>query len=114
WRKGLGRSCVVSVRPFLADYSVEQRDGVRVVLLPDQRWGRCDVKSINLLPNVLAKNLARDQGAFEAVFVDRDGRVTEATSSNVFVARGGALLTPPLRPQLLPAATPSPVLPAAP
>lgn len=108
--KGIVPNCVVTVRPLAADYSREKRDGVRVILLPDIRWGRCDIKSLNLLPNVLAKNRANDSGAFEAVFVDRDGRVTEATTSNVFAVRGGALVTPPQKPQLLPGVTRSVLL----
>ncbi len=110
WPKGLRPNCVVTVRPFAIDLERERREGVKVVLAPDLRWGRCDIKSLNLLPNVLARNEAREKGAFEAVFVDRDGRVTEATTSNVFVVENGALLTPPLRPNLLPGVTRSIVL----
>ena len=68
--------------------------GVAVVSLPDQRWGRRDIKSLQLLPNVLAKQAAREAGAFEAWFVDRDGFVTEGASTNAWiVAPDGALVT---------------------
>jgi D-alanine transaminase len=59
--------------------------GIGVVTVPDNRWGRPDIKSISLLPNVLAKQVAREQGAREAWFVDRDGYVTEGSSSNAWI-----------------------------
>jgi D-alanine transaminase len=69
------------------DAAAEQ--GVAVVTLPDNRWGRVDIKSIALLPNVLAKQAAREQGAREAWFIDRDGNVTEGSSSNAWIVTGG-------------------------
>lgn len=71
-----------------------QRTGVKAITVPDERWGRCDIKSLNLLPNVLAKQRAKEAGAFEAVFI-RDGEVTEGTASNVMTVREGAIHTPP-------------------
>ena len=62
--------------------------------MEDFRWGRCDIKSINLLPNVLARQRAKEAGAFEAVFV-REGVVTEAAVSNVMAIKGGVLITAP-------------------
>ena len=59
--------------------------GAEVVSIPDGRWGRCDVKSVSLLPNVLAKQAAREQGAYEAWFVDAQGRVTEGSSTNAWI-----------------------------
>jgi len=59
--------------------------GVAVITIPDIRWQRCDIKSIALLPNVLGKQLARDAGAFEAWQVDREGFVTEGTSTNAWI-----------------------------
>jgi len=68
--------------------------GVAVVTVPDNRWERVDIKSISLLPNVLAKQAAREQGAGEAWFVDRDGKVTEGSSSNAWiVTMGGKVVT---------------------
>jgi D-alanine transaminase len=70
--------------------------GVAVVTVPDERWRRVDIKTIDLLPNVLARQAARDQGAREAWFVDRDGFVTEGSSSNAWiVTKEGALVTRP-------------------
>jgi D-alanine transaminase len=59
--------------------------GVAVISVPDNRWERVDIKSVSLLPNVLAKQAAREQGAREAWFVDRQGRVTEGSSSNAWI-----------------------------
>ena len=62
--------------------------GIAVVTVPDNRWGRVDIKSIALLPNVLAKQAAREQGAREAWFVGSDGKVTEGSSSNAWIVTG--------------------------
>ncbi len=78
--------------------------GASVVTTPDERWGRCNVKSIQLLPNVLAKERAVRAGAFEAVFV-RDGRVTEGASTNLFAVLGGTLRTHPADHHILPGIT---------
>jgi D-alanine transaminase len=64
-------------------------DGIAVITLPDNRWDRVDIKTVSLLPNVLAKQAAREEGAREAWFVDRDGRVTEGGSSNAWIVTGG-------------------------
>ena len=68
--------------------------GVACITVPDIRWHRCDIKSIALLPNVLAKQQAAEAGAAEAIFV-RDGIVTEGGSSNFFMVRGECLFTHP-------------------
>jgi len=65
------------------------RDGVGVITIPDIRWQRCDIKSVSLLPNVLGKQQAREAGAYEAWQVDRDGNVTEGTSTNAWIVTGG-------------------------
>ncbi len=68
--------------------------GVKVITTPEIRWGRCDIKTTALTPNVLAKQAARAAGASEAWFVDRDGRVTEGASTNAWIVTGdGALVT---------------------
>lgn len=59
--------------------------GVSVITVPDIRWDRCDIKSISLLPNVLAKQKATESGAYEAWQVDEDGRVTEGSASNAWI-----------------------------
>jgi D-alanine transaminase len=83
---GTAPSMVVTARTL--DFSISERhaaEGIGVVTVPDNRWGRVDIKAIALLPNVLAKQAAREQGAREAWFVDRAGRVTEGSSSNAWI-----------------------------
>ena len=68
--------------------------GVSVMSTPDIRWTRCDIKSVSLLPNILAKQAARESGAYEAWFVDKDGNVTEGGSTNAWiVTKDGELVT---------------------
>lgn len=59
--------------------------GAAVVTVPESRWARCDIKTVALLPNVLAKQAAKEQGAQEAWFVDKDGLVTEGSSTNAWI-----------------------------
>ncbi len=71
--------------------------GVGVVSVPETRWQRVDIKSVALLPNVLAKQIAREQGAYEAWFVDAAGMVSEGASTNAWIVTAdGALRTHPL------------------
>ena len=82
------------------------RDGAAIVTVPDQRWGRCDIKSLNLLPNVLAKQAAAEQGAHEAWLVDEDGNVTEGSSTSAWIVTGeGVLATRPNGNEILPGVT---------
>lgn len=70
--------------------------GISVITVPDNRWERVDIKTVSLLPNVMARQSAREQGAREAWFVDRDGNVTEGSSSNAWiVTKAGAIVTRP-------------------
>ncbi len=70
--------------------------GIAVVTVADNRWGRVDIKTIGLLPNVLARQTALDQGARDAWFVDSDGAVTEGASTNAWiVTNAGAVVTRP-------------------
>jgi len=76
--------------------------GVAGTTQPDIRWGRCDVKSTGLLPNILAKQAARETGAFEAILVDDDGYITEGSSTNIWVVtEGGDLVTRPTTDNIL-------------
>ena len=65
--------------------------GIAVITLPETRWARVDIKSIALLPNVLARQAAREQGAREAWFVDRDGHITEGAASNAWITAASAV-----------------------
>ena len=94
---GTHPSVVVTARSI--DFAGNERtaaEGLAVITVPDNRWQRVDIKSISLLPNVLAKQAARERGAKEAWFVDRDGQVTEGSSSNAWiVTKGGKVVTRP-------------------
>jgi D-alanine transaminase len=76
---------VMTARPVAFPAAETLENGVRVVTIPDIRWVRRDIKSISLLPNVLGKQAAVEQGAFEAWMVDDDDDVTEGTSSNAWI-----------------------------
>jgi D-alanine transaminase len=78
--------------------------GTRVITQPDIRWLRCDLKTIQLLPNVLARQAATEAGASEAMFV-RDGRITEGTHTTVFGVIDGVLRTHPTDHLVLPGVT---------
>ena len=70
------------------------QSGVKIITRPDERWSRCYIKSIALLPNVMAKKAAERAQAYEAV-MHRDGFMTEGSSSNLFLVEEGSLITPP-------------------
>lgn len=74
--------------------------GVKAITVPDERWSRCHIKSIALLPNILAKKKAKRAGAYEAIQI-RDGFVTDGTSSNVFIVNDEKIITPPATNYLL-------------
>ncbi|HET9146530.1 MAG TPA: D-amino-acid transaminase [Acetobacteraceae bacterium] len=76
------------------------------ITLPDLRWARCDIKSVNLLPNVLAREEARRQGAYEAILIDGAGGVTEGAATSVWMVDGeGRLRTRQLDQHILPGCT---------
>ncbi len=74
--------------------------GVKAFSYPDIRWARCDIKSLNLLPNVLAKQYAKSKGGFEAIFI-KDGKITEGSSSTFFAFVDNKLITHPLTNEIL-------------
>jgi D-alanine transaminase len=93
------------VQEYADPYTVERRDGAAVHSTPDIRWERCDIKSTNLLANVLAMQSAKEAGCLEAVFYLPDGTLTEGSHSNLFGVEGGRLRTAPLSPGILPGTT---------
>jgi D-alanine transaminase len=109
---GSRSSIVVSARSNdLARLEQLAADGIAVITMPDIRWARVDIKSVALLPNVLAKQAARESGAREAWLVDEQGHVTEGASSNAWiVGRDGKLITHPLGRDILPGVTRSVVV----
>jgi D-alanine transaminase len=94
--KGVRPSLVMTARRrILADPDL-LTEGIKVITIPDIRWGRPDVKSVALLPNALGKEQAKRAGAYEAWQVDRDGNVTEGTSSNAWIVNAmGEIITHP-------------------
>ncbi len=97
---------LILVRPYDDTSAARLREvGVATITHPDLRWKRCDIKSTNLLANVLAKQAATLAGCYEAILVDPEGRVTEGSSTSVLWVRGGRLEGTPEGPGLLPGTT---------
>ena len=96
---------IMTIRPVEEKPPELRQNGATAITVEDFRWGRCDLKTVQLLPNVLAKQKAEEVGAFDAIFVTQEGVVREATSSNIFIVSGGRLITHPLTPQILPGIT---------
>lgn len=89
-------------------------NGVEVITMADQRWARRDIKSVSLLANILAKQVAREAGAYEAWLVDSDGWVTEGSSTNAWIVdHEGRIITRPLSRDILPGVTRRVLLEAA-
>lgn len=88
-----------SVKPFQPDLALPQA-GATVIIVPDQRWTRCDLKTVGLTANVMAAQQAEAEGALEALFV-RDGCVMEGTRSSFLIARGETVIAPPLNNYIL-------------
>lgn len=110
-----------SIKPTLLFYArplppvpnAGEGEGAKLLPVADERWKRCFIKSIALLPNVLAKNEAIAKGFDEAVFID-GGIVTECSASNVFAVIGGKLVTHPVGGKVLPGITRAVLLEIAP
>ena len=84
--EGTAPSVVVTARSLpLSKGNASAKKGVAVITQPDIRWGRCDIKTVGLLPNVLAKQAAKERGAAEAWMVDEMGLVTEGSSTNAWI-----------------------------
>lgn len=92
------------VRPIPAPQLPGEGEGIRLLAVEDDRWRRCWIKSIALLPNVLAKNKAIAAGGDEAVFIE-NGIVTECSATNIFAVIGGKLVTHPVGSKVLPGIT---------
>jgi len=91
----------------LLDKPGEKEHGIKVCTHPDLRWKRCDIKSLNLLPNVMAKMVAEKKGCYEAILVNDAGEITEGSGSAFFAvdAKQKALVTRPLGSDILPSIT---------
>jgi D-alanine transaminase len=92
----------------------KRTEGIAVITTPDQRWARRDIKTVQLLPNLLAKTEARKAGAYEAWFVDNEGFVTEGASTNAWIVDGdNHVVTRQLSHDILPGVTRRVILEAA-
>lgn len=100
---GTPATVFLSASPFVPPSEVRSR-GVAVTTYPDYRWSRCDLKTVNLLPAVMAKQFASDHDAFESIFV-REAVVTEGSHTNVFGVIGGQIRTYPNSNYILPGIT---------
>ena len=91
---GQVRPALVITARNLKSSDAAAAQGVNILTVPENRWQRRDIKSVSLLPNVLAKQAAREAGAYEAWFVEADGLVTEGSSTNAWIVDGeGSLIT---------------------
>ena len=100
---GTAATVFAMVSKFEVPHAVRDA-GTKAITQPDVRWLRCDLKTVQLLPNVMAKQQAQLAGALEAIFV-RDGVVTEGTHTSVLGVKDGELRTHPLSPLILPSVT---------
>ena len=92
--KKIRPAVVMTARNAKAHPAAWLEDGVKAITMPDIRWGRCDIKTVGLLPNCFAKQAARENGAYETIFFDDKNVVTEGSSSNAWiVTEAGALVT---------------------
>jgi D-alanine transaminase len=91
----------MAVMPLKAPTPAMLQKGVSAISRPDQRWGRCDIKSIGLLANSLAKNAAAKEKAYEALLVDEHGMVTEGSATNAYMVKDGVIFTHPATNEIL-------------
>lgn len=91
--------------PLITSSAEQLQQGINCITLADNRWLRCDIKSISLLPGVLLRQAAVETGCDEAILIRDDAFLTEGTSSNVFVVKNGILLAPPKDNLMLPGIT---------
>lgn len=102
--KGVKPTVFMMSTPLKVTDQATFEKGIAAITLDDIRWLHCNVKAIALLPNILMRQTAIDEGAQEAILV-RDGEVTEGAASNVFIVRNGIIKTPPKSARLLPGVT---------
>ena len=86
-------SLVIIARHLSAAARAKRQQGLHLISLPDERWGRCDIKSLNLLANVIAHQEAQEQEAQEAWLYDENGIITEGTASNAWIIKNETLIT---------------------
>lgn len=102
--KGVEPTVFLFTAPLVNPTPAQRETGIAAVTTADIRWGRCDFKTVSLLANVLARQLAVDAGCSETIML-RDGYLTEGAASNIFIVKDGLILTPPKDHRILPGIT---------
>jgi D-alanine transaminase len=105
WPEDIQPSVFMFTQPKASIENQAAETGVTLASTPDIRWARRDIKSVNLLAQVLAKKAAHDAGAYEALMIDPEGYVTECGSTSFFIVTGDLILTRPLTNDILPGVT---------
>jgi len=101
WPDAITPTAIAYSRSFKFPDAAKKERGIRVITTPDRRWKQCDVKSVNLLANAMAKKKAQRAGADEALLIE-DGTVREGASSSFFAVIDGRIITHPLDEHILP------------
>ena len=102
--RGVSPTVFLFTAPLVGPAPADRAAGVSAITVSDIRWGRCDLKTVALLPNVLARQYAFDAHCAEAILL-RDGFMTEGSASNIFVVKDGVILAPPKDHRVLPGIT---------
>ena len=105
WPENIEPTVFMFTQPKASVENKAAEAGVTLASTADIRWARRDIKSVNLLAQVLAKKVAADAGAYEALMVDADGYVTECGSTSFYIVKGELILTRPLSNDILPGVT---------
>ncbi|MCD4719795.1 MAG: D-amino acid aminotransferase [Desulfobacula sp.] len=105
WDKDMKTQVIMTIKNVKEIPSKLREQGVDIITVQDERWSNCDIKTVQILPNAMAKQKAKAQGAFDAIFVSKDGIVREGTSSNFFIIKNEELITHPLTKNILPGIT---------
>jgi len=105
WPEDITPNVFMFTQPKASIENTAAETGITLASTPDIRWARRDIKSVNLLAQVLAKKAAHDAGAYEALMIDADGYVTECGSTSFFIVKDDLVLTRPLNNDILPGVT---------
>lgn len=105
WAKDIKLQIIMTIKNVDELDSKIRKQGIDIITVQDERWSNCDIKTVQILFNAMAKQKAKDQGAFDAIFISKDGIVREGTSSNFFIVKDGGIITHPLTKNILPGIT---------
>ncbi len=105
WKKDIKLQIIMTIKKVDEIDPKIQTKGIDIITVQDERWSNCDIKTVQILFNAMAKQKAKDQGAFDAIFVSKDGIVREGTSSNFFIVKDKSVITHPLTKNILPGIT---------